>query len=102
MNQIKITVSGMAGAGKTSIANYIRMLLLSIGFTNTHLIDPDAPLSLKDALKNITFAKRDNFQIVIETKQLKRDSVPSSDIPPSIFDDSPRVELGYIKAQRNT
>ena len=77
MTTLTITVSGTAGTGKTTIANYIAdsLALLGIGLV---LVDDDGsrPMMPGQAARRLVESEIDKkVEIVIQTVQAKRGSV---------------------------
>jgi len=78
--EVKIIVASEVGNGKTTVANKIRNMFVSEGFANVDLIDIDSPVVGVDWDKRFTaLANIDDMNIVIQTKAIKRPSLPVED-----------------------
>lgn len=74
MKELTINVAGMAGSGKTTIATLIQDYLYSIGI-DSELNDVDGPMDLTDAVRNLESLKKQEFNVTINTVQIKRSFV---------------------------
>jgi len=76
-NELKITVTGAAGAGKTSMAIVIEQALVQAGFKNIKIIDEETSdserASLTESLRTQNFdIWKSRTDVIINTVQARR------------------------------